>query len=85
MELPFGMTKIPTGWTSFPHAFLSFLHFAVSDKNTLDWYQKDTGEDLRDLANRSSIDQLIDQNTGYGEDMFKKLSEWLVVNIWGEE
>ena len=78
----YSMTKIPFGNQE---AFFSFAVYAIDKSEIINQYKDETGVDLNDLVTRTALDKVIDESTGYTNELMSKFLDWLVINHWGEE
>jgi hypothetical protein len=79
------MTKTPYGWPMMADGFLGLVHILLAEKNVIQVFESETGVQLSKLANRSPIQEQIDQSTGFEEETVGAFLDWVVINHWGEE
>lgn len=63
-------------------AWVSALMWAAGNPEVQEQFVADTGIKL--VAARSAIDLMIDQATGYQEEVVLKFAAWFNRNMWGE-
>ena len=78
-------TKIPVGWPLMKDAFLDFVSHSKGQKKIRMEFKEATGNDLKSLITKNGLEAMIDEATGYTEDILKQFIDWLIVNYWGEE
>ena len=80
-----GMTKMPMGWPLMAEAWACCLEWAITQEPTRDNFKAATGYDLMKLVNRTAIDNMIDQSTGFEKQVMLTWLDWATENIWGLE
>ena len=62
-----------------------FVHFALGSSDIKKQYFQDTKININDLANRNTLEKMIDEKTDYEREMLSKSIDWITTNHWGEE
>ncbi len=63
-------------------AWLGLIRFAATRPDIVADFEKDSGMVFRFPA--SGIEKMIDQTTGYQEDLIFKFAHWITKNLWGD-
>ncbi len=63
-------------------AWLGLVHYLLDDEGAREQFKKETGHNIDSLAERNSLEKLIDQSTGYERLVFKKWMEWVTKTAW---
>jgi hypothetical protein len=86
-EIVKGMKITPWGTKDNPlmqGMFVGCVQWAIGDKDIVESFKKDTGNDLNSLR-FSGIDGMIDEATGRAGEMFAAFADYVAENIWGDE
>lgn len=62
-------------------AWLGLLSFASKTPNIIKRFEENTGMKFRFP---SGIEGMIDEATGYREDLIFKFGHWVTANLWGD-
>lgn len=66
-------------------AFVGMVRFAMHEPEIIDHFHHATGLVPFWTKQGSAIDIMIDQATGYQEDIVNSFIDWLIENYWGED
>lgn len=82
-----GMKVTPFGWGDplLSGAFMACVKWAVSEKEVTDAFEKETGLSLTRLVGRAPITVMVDEATGFAQDLIAKWFDWVATNIWGDD
>jgi len=63
----------------------SLCEYLISQPEARAAFKADTGKNLDSLVNRSQLDEMIDNATGYQSEIMAAWCDWVTVNHWGVE
>lgn len=66
-------------------AYISCVAQCLSEHESLDQFEADTGINMRSFARRGAIIEKVDEATGYDRFVLQKFCDWVTEKVWGEE
>lgn len=81
-DLPLGMTITPLGWPMMAQAYIDFALFASAQEDFVFEFERDTG--VKYFSPQTTLDKMIDEETGREKFLLSAFLDWLTVNHWGE-
>lgn len=64
-------------------AWVGLCEYLISQPEARAAFKADTGKNLDSLVNRSPLDAMIDNATGYQSEIMAAWCDWVTVNHWG--
>ncbi len=80
-----GMKSRPYGEHYMAPMWAACVKWALSEKDARDRFAEETGFNISSLVNRSPMDRMIDQATGYEAEVLAAFCDWVTTEFWGTE
>jgi len=80
---PLGMSVTPMDWPMASDAFLSLVSYLFAEPKALNKFKEETGHDISELASRTGIETLIDQESGRENELIVKWLDFVAIHYYG--